>query len=69
MTIQNMPVLLNQKEVSKIIRKSQAWLERERWRGTGIPYRKIGRNVLYAESDVLSFLNECERVSVSGGGK
>ena len=50
------PKLLNQKEVALIIRKSEAWLERQRWKGKGIPYRKIGRNVLYDESDVLAYL-------------
>jgi hypothetical protein len=50
------PKLLNQKEVALIIRKSEAWLERQRWKEEGIPYRKIGRNVLYDESDVLAYL-------------
>ena len=50
------PKLLNQKEVTLIIRKSEAWLERQRWKEEGIPYRKIGRNVLYDESDVLAYL-------------
>ena len=50
------PKLLNQKEVSQIIRKSEAWLERQRWLQAGIPYRKVGRNVLYDELDVLAYL-------------
>ena len=50
------PTLLNQKEVSLIIRKSEAWLERQRWLQEGIPYRKVGRNVLYDELDVLAYL-------------
>ena len=50
------PQLLNQKEVASIIRKSEAWLERQRWLQEGIPYRKVGRNVLYDESDVLAYL-------------
>ena len=53
----NFPKLLRQKEVSLIIRKSEAWLERQRWLGEGLPYRKVGRNVLYDELDVLAFLN------------
>ena len=51
------PTLLNQKEVALIIRKSEAWLERQRWLQEGIPYRKVGRNVLYDEADVLVFLD------------
>ena len=50
------PKLLRQKEVASIIRKSEAWLERQRWLQEGIPYRKVGRNVLYDELDVLAFL-------------
>ena len=62
MTTQVFPSLLNQKEVSKIIRKSEAWLERQRWLGEGIPYRKVGRNVFYEEPDVHSFLERQPRI-------
>jgi hypothetical protein len=51
------PKLLRQKEVASIIRKSESWLERQRWLQEGIPYRKVGRNVLYDEDDVLVFLD------------
>ena len=51
------PKLLRQKEVASIIRKSESWLERQRWLQEGIPYRKVGRNVLYDEADVLVFLD------------
>lgn len=56
MSFENLPTLLNQKEVSKVIRKSESWLERQRWLQEGIPYRKVGRNVLYDELDVLAYL-------------
>jgi len=56
MGFENFPTLLNQKEVSKVIRKSESWLERQRWLQEGIPYRKVGRNVLYDELDVLAYL-------------
>ena len=56
------PKLLNQKEVASIIRKSEAWLERQRWLGEGIPYRKIGRSVRYQEDDILSFLEEQPKI-------
>ena len=62
------PRLLNQKEVASIIRKSEAWLERQRWLGEGIPYRKIGRNVLYQEDDILSFLEEQPKINTYPGG-
>ena len=56
------PKLLNQKEVASIIQKSEAWLERQRWLGEGIPYRKIGRSVRYQEDDILSFLEEQPKI-------
>ena len=68
MSTQIFPRLLNQKEVSVIIRKSEAWLERQRWLGEGIPYRKIGRNVLYQEDDILSFLEEQPKIQTYPGG-
>ena len=62
------PRLLNQKEVASIIRKSEAWLERQRWLGEGIPYRKIGRSVRYQEDDILSFLEEQPKINTYPGG-
>ena len=62
MSNQIFPRLLNQKEVASIIRKSEAWLERQRWLGEGIPYRKIGRSVRYQEDDILSFLEEQPKI-------
>lgn len=55
--------LLNQKEVSKIIRKSEPWLERKRWEGGGIPYRKLGHHVVYEESDVLAWVTQHPKLS------
>jgi hypothetical protein len=63
MSNQIFPRLLNQKEVASIIRKSEAWLERQRWLGEGIPYRKVGRNVLYDEADILAFLNARPKIT------
>ena len=60
--------MLNQKEVSVIIRKSEAWLERQRWLGEGIPYLKIGRSVRYQEDDILSFLEEQPKIQTYPGG-
>lgn len=56
-SIQKTPIrLLQQKEVSEIIGLSEAWLERKRWEGGGIPYRKLGRSVRYAENDVIEWI-------------
>ena len=68
MSNQIFPRLLNQKEVASIIRKSEAWLERQRWLGEGIPYRKIGRSVRYQEDDILSFLEEQPKIKTYPGG-
>ncbi len=62
------PTLLTQKEVSLIIRKSEAWLERQRWLKEGIPYLKVGRNVRYQEDDVLRFLEEQPKINTYSGG-
>lgn len=48
--------LLNQKQVAEIIGLSEAWLERKRWEGGGIPYRKLGRCVRYNERDVIDWI-------------
>lgn len=63
------PRLLNQKEVAKILRKSEAWLERMRWQGGGIPFKKIGRHVFYVESEVLNWINsQPTKTSTSNSG-
>ena len=54
----SIPRLFDQKEVAPLIHKSEAWLERKRWEGGGIPYRKIGRHVLYEESDVMAWMEK-----------
>ena len=53
--------LLNEYEVSMLIRKSVHWLRRKRWEGgsNSIPYRKLGGSVRYAESDVLNWIRQC----------
>lgn len=33
--------------------RSEPALERDRWLGVGIPYTKVGRNVLYLGQDVI----------------
>lgn len=49
-------VLLDQKEVARILKKSEAWLERSRWDGKGPPYRKIGRHVRYPKDALLEWI-------------
>ncbi|MBF0437354.1 MAG: DNA-binding protein [Magnetococcales bacterium] len=40
-------------------------LERDRWLGGGIPYRKIGRAVRYCKRDILDWLEKFETVNSS----
>jgi len=53
--------LLPQKEVAQMIGLSEAWLERKRWAGGGIVYRKLGRSVRYDERDVIEWIEAHER--------
>ena len=69
-SLTSIPRLLDQNEVSPLIHKSVAWLERKRWEGGGILYRKVGRHVLYEESDVLAWIEKHpKRQSTSDTGK
>lgn len=46
----------NQKVVAAVRNVSVSTLENERWRGVGIPFRKVKGRVLYQKSDVVNFL-------------
>ncbi|KTD37590.1 hypothetical protein Lmor_0453 [Legionella moravica] len=46
----------NQQTIAAVLSCSTQLLERNRWSGGGVPYLKIGRNVLYRKSDVVNFL-------------
>lgn len=56
MSLQNR--LMKQAEAEKMTSMSKAWFEMSRFKGTGIPYVKIGRSVRYRESDILRFISE-----------
>ena len=51
-----LPKLLNQKQVAEILGKSTAWLERMRWKGGGLPFRKFGRHVRYSLDDLMQWI-------------
>ena len=56
---EKLPVqLLNEVEVSKTIKRSVQTLRNERFRGTGLPYCKIGRSVRYRLCDVEKFIEQ-----------
>jgi hypothetical protein len=48
--------LLSDLDVEKITLRAQSTLQKDRVKGTGIPFVKIGRLVRYRESDVRSYL-------------
>ncbi len=50
--------LFTQITVAHVRGCSLATMERDRWRGDGIPYIKIGRSVRYKKSDVLAWLDQ-----------
>ena len=50
--------LFNQQTIAAVLSCSTQLLERNRWTGSGVPYLKIGRKVLYRKSDVLDFLQQ-----------
>lgn len=49
--------------ISAVTHCSLAKLERDSWRGTGIPFVKYGRQVLYQKSDVLTYLEANKRAT------
>lgn len=50
--------LLTQKEAAKILRMSEAWLERQRWERKGIPFIKVGGRVFYDKQDLFGWLKQ-----------
>ena len=50
--------LFNQQTIAAVLSCSTQLLERNRWAGSGVPYLKIGRKVLYRKSDILDFLQQ-----------
>lgn len=44
-------------EAAELLNVSIAWLERQRWLGTGPCYVKIGRNVRYSESMLWDYVS------------
>ena len=57
--------LLTTAEAAKRLSVSESFLAKERVKGTGCRYRKIGRVVRYSESDIEQYLRGCGRTSTS----
>ena len=52
----DLPLFLTQRQLAHLLGKSVRTLEHDRIVGRSIPFKKIGRKVLYAREDVLSHL-------------
>ena len=59
------PSLITQSDLADLFGISQRKLERDRHVGTGIPFVKVGRRVLYRREDILAFLEENRFVSTA----
>jgi len=53
----------SQEIVSAVTGRSNKTLECDRWKKSGIPYRKMGGKVLYRKSDVVAFLESHDLVT------
>jgi DNA-binding transcriptional MerR regulator len=53
--------VLSEKVVARRLRISPRTLQNWRWRGYGPPFLKIGKRVLYSESDLLAWQLEQRR--------
>jgi hypothetical protein len=62
------PVFLTVRETAALLRLSEITLGRWRIEGKGPPFRKFGRRVLYATSDLIAWGEEQKRVSTSEAG-
>ena len=49
---------LNENQVSERLGVSVKLLRKHRWEGKGLPYVKFGARVLYAEPEVVEFLQK-----------
>ncbi len=55
---ENKPQLLCEKEVQREYGLNARTLQRERSLGTGVPYVKMGRRVLYKRADLDKFIEK-----------
>jgi Helix-turn-helix domain len=62
------PIFLTAPETANVLRISPVTLGRWRIEGKGPPFRKFGRRVLYATSDLIAWGEAQKRVSTSEAG-
>ena len=56
--IQKLHNYLNENKVSERLGVSVKLLRKHRWEGKGLPYVKFGARVLYAEPEVVEYLQK-----------
>ncbi len=56
--IQKLHNYLNENQVSERLGVSVKLLRKHRWEGKGLPYVKFGARVLYAEPEVVEYLQK-----------
>jgi predicted DNA-binding transcriptional regulator AlpA len=56
MAVEQIDRLLTQQQVVEWTGMSSAWFEMSRFKGTGIPYVRMGRAIRYRSSDVQNFI-------------
>lgn len=59
---------MNDKEVAEQTGLSVHTLRRDRFRGQGIPYSKVGRSCRYSQADVTAFM-EAHRIEPQAGAR
>ncbi len=48
--------LITQKEVASMLKMSESWLEKQRWKKQGIPFIKVGGRIFYDKQDIIEWL-------------
>ena len=61
--IDQLPVYVDEKEVSRITGRALSSLRNDRHNRRGIPYYKPNRSVVYALSDVISYMEASKIVT------
>ena len=55
--------LLHERDAAKVLAVSPAWLQRERWKGTGPDYVRHGRAVRYEYEALARWIDEHRRTT------
>jgi hypothetical protein len=61
--LDELPALITPPELARLLRTTTNSLAQDRYLGRGVPFVRHGRKVLYARTDVMSYLegNRCQR--------